>query len=173
MKKVTQFLLGLWALVSVVNFAYAQDRPMHEVHSMMVYNFIKYIEWPSDAKSGEFVIGVVGDNNVYTTLEKWYGGKDKMGQKIVIKKYNSAAEVDKCHLVYVASSKSNDFDALKSKLSGTSTLIVTDKKGLAEKGSGINFKMEGNKLKFEMNQASIESANLKVSGQLTSMAILI
>jgi hypothetical protein len=52
-------------------------------------------------------------------------------------------------------------------------LIVTDKKGLAEKGSGINFKMEGNKLKFEMNQASIESANLKVSGQLTSMAILI
>jgi hypothetical protein len=173
MNKIKQFFVSLVAVVLVANYSFAQDRPMYEVHSMMVYNFIKYIEWPSDAKVGEFVIGVIGDNDVYNTLEKWYGGKDKMGQKIVIKKFNSAAEVNKCHLVYVASNKSNDFENLKNQLNGSSTLIVTDKKGLAEKGSGINFRMEGNKLKFEMNQNSIESAKLKVSGQLTSMAILI
>jgi hypothetical protein len=52
-------------------------------------------------------------------------------------------------------------------------LVITDKSGLGEKGSGINFKTVDNKLKFELNQKAIEASNLKVSGALSSMAILI
>jgi hypothetical protein len=172
MKKIRSISTCLLMLAGVT-FTQAQDRPMYEVHSMMVYNFLKYIEWPAEAKSGDFIIGVYGDNNVFDTLNKWYGSKDKMGQKIVIKKFNSVADVSACHILYLGTSKSNDFDGLKNKLSGSSTLIITDKRGLGEKGSGINFKMEGNKLKFEMNQSALDAAKLKVSGQLTSMAILI
>jgi hypothetical protein len=172
MNKLKFTLLSL--VLSIVSIpTMGQDRPMYEVHSMMVYNFLKYIEWPAEAKSGDFVIGVYGDNNVFETLNKWYGSKDKMGQKIVIKKFNSSAEVGNCHILYLGSSKSNDFDGLKTKLTGTTTLMITDRKGLGEKGSGINFKMEGNKLKFEMNQSAMEAARLKVSSQLSSMAIVI
>jgi hypothetical protein len=44
---------------------------------------------------------------------------------------------------------------------------------MAEKGSCINFKIIDGKLKFELNQNVVTGSNLKVSGQLTSMAILI
>jgi len=56
---------------------------------------------------------------------------------------------------------------------GKGTLVITDKNGLGAKGSGINFKMIDNKLKFELNQKALEASNLKVSGSLSSMAILI
>jgi hypothetical protein len=78
-----------------------------------------------------------------------------------------------CHVVFIDKSKSGEFEAVNTKVKGKGTLVITDKAGLGEKGSGINFKNIDNKLKFELNQKAIEASNLKVSGSLTSMAILI
>lgn len=153
--------------------AFAQERSAEEVYSMMVYNFTKYVQWPDHAGSGEFVIGVVGNPEVYKVLNEWYGGKTKGSKTYVIKKFNSAAEVTDCHVIYIDKSKSSEFDSVNNKVKGKGTLVITDKNGLGEKGSAINFKMVDNKLKFELNQKAIEASNLKVSGALTSMAILI
>ena len=161
------------ALMAVTGSTFAQDRPLHEVYSMMVFNFIKYIQWPDHDKAGEFVIGVVGNNDVYTTLSGWYGGKAKGNKTYVIKKFSSAAEVTDCQLVYIDRSKSGEFEAINNKLKGKGTLVITDKNGLGQKGSCINFKTVEDKLRFELNQQAVESSNLKVSSALSAMAILI
>jgi hypothetical protein len=171
MKSIQKVLVVLFIFGSSTIFA--QDRPMHEVYSMMVYNFIKYVQWPDHAESGEFVIGVVGNSDLFTTLNTWYGGKPRGGKTYVIKKYNSAAEVANCHVVFIDKSKSSEFEAVNNKVKGKGTLVITDKAGLGEKGSAINFKNVDNKLKFELNQRAMEASNLKVSGALSSMAILI
>ena len=151
----------------------AQDRPVHEIYSMMMWNFTKYVQWPDHDAGGEFVIGIVGNNEVYNTLNQWYGGKQKGSKTYVIKKFNSASDVTECHVIYIDKSKSSDFEAINTKVQGKKTLIITDKNGLGAKGSAINFKTVDNKLKFELNQKAMEASNLKVSGALTSMAILI
>jgi hypothetical protein len=171
MKTIQKTLLALFIFGST--FATAQERPMHEVYSMMVYNFTKYVQWPDHSESGEFVIGVIGNTDLYNTLNTWYGGKPRGGKMYVIKKFTSAAEVTNCHVVFVDKTKSGEFDAVNSRVKGKGTLVITDKAGLGEKGSGINFKNVDNKLKFELNQRALEASNLKVSGTLTSMAILI
>jgi hypothetical protein len=163
----------LVAALLISGSAFSQDRPMHEVHSMMVFNFTKYVQWPDHAVTGEFIIGVVGNNDIYNTLNGWYGGKPRGSKTYIIKKFNSAAEVTDCHVLYIDKSKSGEFDNVNDKVKGKGTLIITDKSGLGEKGSSINFKLVDNKLKFELNQKAIEASNLKVSGALSSMAILI
>ena len=163
----------LAAALLISGCAFSQDRPMHEVHSMMVYNFTKYVQWPDHAGGGEFVIGVVGNTDIYNTLNGWYGGKPRGAKTYIIKKFNSAADVTECHVLYIDKSKSGEFDNVNDKLKGKGTLIITDKSGLGEQGSAINFKLVDNKLKFELNQKAIEASNLKVSGALSSMAILI
>ena len=70
-------------------------------------------------------------------------------------------------------SKSRDFDEIKTSITGKSVLTITDGNGLGQKGSCINFKVINGKLKFELNQGVVNTANLKVSSQLTSMAIVI
>lgn len=163
---ITGFILTVFVSQSI-----GQGRPMHEIHSMMLYNFTKYIQWPES--SGEFVIGVVGDDNVYNTLTKWYNGKLKGNRKFKIVNFNNVNEIRKTDILYVAKTLSKNFDAIKSKTDTNKTLIITDQNGLGEKGSNINFKMVNNRLAFELNKASIEASSLKVSSQLMSMAILI
>jgi hypothetical protein len=171
MKKIMSLAV---AILLISGSAFAQgERPIHEVYSMMVFNFTRYVQWPDQATSGEFVIGVVGSTDVYQTLNSWYGGKARGSKTYVIKKFANASEVTDCHVIFIDKSKSGEFEAINNKVKGKGTLLVTDKNGLGEKGSSINFKTVDNKLKFELNQKAIETANLKVSGSLSSMAILI
>jgi len=79
--------------------------------------------------------------------------------------------VSDCAVVYIDKSKSGEFESVNNKVKGT--LVVTDRNGLAAKGSCINFKTVDDKLKIELNQKAIETANLKVSSALTALAILI
>ena len=130
----------LVAALLISGSAFSQDRPMHEVYSMMVFNFTKYVQWPDHAATGEFVIGVVGNNDIYNTLNGWYGGKPRGSKTYIIKKFNSAAEVTDCHVLYIDKSKSGEFDNVNDKVKGKGTLVITDKSGLGEKGSSINFK---------------------------------
>jgi YfiR/HmsC-like len=152
---------------------YAQERPPHEIHSAMLYNFIKYVQWPSEGEGGEFVVGVIGDDNVFNTLKSWYDGKPKGSKKYVIRKLGSPAEATECQVVYVGKSKNKDFDAIRASTTGKAVLTITDGNGLGQKGSCINFKVVDGKLKFELNQGVVTGSNLKVSSQLSSMAILI
>jgi hypothetical protein len=164
------FLIG--ALLISGNL-FAQERAIHEVYSMMVFNFTRYVQWPDNDAGGQFVIGVIGNNDIYNTLNTWYGGKPRGSKTYLIKKFNSAADVTDCHVLFIDKSKSHEFESVNNKVKGKGTLVVTDKNGLGVKGSAINFKTVDNKLKFELNQKAIEASNLKVSSSLTSLAILI
>jgi hypothetical protein len=152
--------------------ASAQERPLHEIHVAFINNFMKYIQWPSDGQS-EFVIGVLGNDDVYNTLKSWYDGKAKGAQKIAVKKLASAAEASECSLVYLSKNKSRDFEDLKSATSGKHILTITDGNNLGERGSCVNFTVIDGKLKFELNQSALAASSLKVSSQLTSIAIVI
>lgn len=170
MKMIVQILFVMLIGITTVN---AQERPTHEIHAAMLYNFIKYVQWPDEGAGGEFVVGVIGEDNVFNTLKQWYDGKPKGTKKYVIKKLSSSLEASACHVVYVGKSRSKEFENVKNSVTGKSILTITDGTGLAEKGSCINFKIVDGKLRFELNQGVVSSSNLKVSGQLSSMAILI
>ncbi len=171
MKKVKGVLTGMAMLIGSVMVS-AQERPVHEIYSMMVFNFVKYVQWPDD-NNKEFVIGVVGNNEIFSTLNAWYGGKAKGAKTYVIKKFSNASEVTDCQVVFIDRSKSSEFEAVNNKVKGKGTLVVTDRNGLGSKGSCINFKTVDDKLRFELNQQAIEGSHLKVSNALASMAILI
>ncbi len=161
----------IFVFVSVQVFG--QERPTHEIHAAMLYNFIKYVQWPDESQAGEFVVGVIGDENVFSTLQKWYDGKPKGVKKYVIKKLGAAEEAATCQVVYVGKSKNREFEAVKTSTTGKSVLTITDGNGLGQKGSCINFKVVDGKLKFELNQSTVTASNLKVSSQLSSMAIIL
>ncbi len=153
---------------------HAQEaRPASDVYSMMVFNFIKYIQWPDGDREGEFTIGVIGHNETFNSLNSLYGGKTKGAKTFVIKRFSNASEISDCHVLFIDNSKSSEFEKASNALRGKSSLIITDHKGYAEKGSAINFKTVDNKLRFEINQQTINASRLKISSTLTSMAILI
>ncbi len=146
--------------------------PVAKIKVMFLYNFTKYIEWPQDYKQGDFVIGILGSGseNVKKELEKLAATKKAGVQNIVIKTYNSIGDIEKCHMLFIPEGKSGMLDDAMAKCKKTSTLIVTEKDGLARGGSAINFVVKDNKQNFELNKANIEKYNLNVSSSLLSLA---
>ena len=149
------------------------EKPMHEIHAQMIYNFIKYIQWPNDTEPGEFVVGIIGEDDVFNYLKGYYDGKPKGAKKYSIRKLSSAEESAVCSVVYIGKNKSGQFENIKNTVAGKPVLTITDSFNLGKKGSCINFKVLDGKLKFELNQASVTASTLKVASQLSSMAIVL
>lgn len=163
----------LFSVLCIFHAQGQEEKPMYELHSAMLFNFMKYIQWPNEADGGEFVLGVFGEDDVFNTMKTRYDGKPKGAKKYVVKKLTNAAEAATCQVVYLGKFKNKEFEAIKTAIAGKSVLTITDSNNLGQKGSCINFKVIDGKLKFELNNASVSGANLKVSSQLSSLAIVI
>jgi hypothetical protein len=141
----------------------------YKFHSVFLYNFTKYIQWPASQQSGDFVIGVVGNCPIFEELQKITSNKMVGAQKIVVKKFRSVSDIADCQMLFVPSQA--NFDAVQEKTKGKSMLVITEKSGLAQKGSGINFVLQENKWKFELNESATQNAGLKISKELAKLAI--
>jgi hypothetical protein len=73
----------------------------------------------------------------------------------------------------VAASRADDITEVMEVINQQSILVVTESEGLGAKGSDINFVVKDGKLAFELNQLSINKQGLRVSNELTRLAILI
>lgn len=138
--------------------------------SMYILNFTKYTEWPADYKQGDFIIGVVGDDDLAENLETIAKTKKINSQNLVVKRFKSPAEVTKCHLIYVAGSSVAAVEPYISKVKNYNCLIVTEGKGLIESVSAINFVVVGTQLKYEMNRSLFKEQALIVSNTLENLA---
>ena len=144
-----------------------------KLQSIFIYNFTKYIEWPISVRSGDFVIGILGNSPIEAELNNLAAAKKVGSQSIVIKKYKTIDEIGTCHILFIPSSKSAELSKIISKIGQKNTLVITEKEGMANKGSSINFVIRENKQKFELNMANTSKMGLKISSSLQQLAILI
>lgn len=175
MKKFASILIALFCIsADWVRMPILQDPNASnaKLKASYIYNFTKYINWPEKYKEGNFVIGVLGTSTFYNDLTALLSTKTVGSQKFEIKSFTAAQSVSGiCHILFVPAENSGMLPDVLKKMKGKSTLIVTEKPGLAKQGSAINFVVENNKQKFELNKSNIEKYSLKVSSTLTSLAI--
>ncbi len=150
-------------LVSNVN---AQQQ---KLYSVFMYTFTKHISWPNN--SGDFVIEVLGDDVLYTELDKISKVKKVGTRTMVVKKISSLSSSSNPQMLFIGKSKGSDINNAKSKV-GKETLLVTDDMDHNSDFHHINFIMNGGKVNFEIYESEINNTNLKMSGQLKSLGIV-
>ena len=156
-------ILFVFTLLLLSASAFSQQEKFKAIY---IYNFTKYLEWSPSYKEGNFVIGIIGNSEISNHLEI-VAQKMKVGnQPIVVKRYNSIEDIDKCHLLFISFDKSSELKSILEKMENKNTLVVTDKNGMGKQGSGINFYNDDGELKFEISKQNIEKAGLKISPAL-------
>ena len=160
----------LIVLVALCITAKAQDE---KFKALFMYNFTKYIEWPQNKQSGDFVIGVIGSPAIAGELNAIAQRKTVGSQAIKIKEISSSDEMAKMHIVYVAEGKSDDAAAIAGKIKGKGVVLITDKQGFAQSTSGINYVKKDGKQSFEINQKHLENSGVKVSSQLMALGVAV
>lgn len=169
MQNVIKYIL-LMQMLFLLSAASAQSEKLHTV---FLYNFTKHIEWPADYRKGNFVIGVLGNSPIVGELKALASAREVSGQPIEVKKFTDVDDITQCHILYIPQDQSDEIGAVLRKVRDFSTLIVTDKKGLARNGAAINFVVDGSKQKFELNKSNATKYGLKVSSDLERLAIIV
>jgi hypothetical protein len=148
----------------------AQVGNVSQAQSMFIYNFSRLIQWPSGSAAGDFVIGVVGDNEIYNSLVSFVSNKKVGTQSIVVRKFEEPQTVSRCHIIFVGDSKISRLSDIIARLQGSNSLIITEKRGMIHSGAAIDFFVEQDKLKFVLNTENAEKYKLIVSKSLQDMA---
>jgi hypothetical protein len=167
MKKTWLILL---LLVLLMPLSQAQE---DKFKAIFMYNFTKYLEWPSSKQHGDFVIGVYGSSPIINELNI-IAQKRKVGsQNIVIKRITDVAQLKDCNIVYVPENRSSKIEEVWQHCSGKGVAIITDKPGYAERYSGINYVKINGKQNFEINKKHLESQGIKINSALLSLGIAV
>jgi|SRR5687767_12971955 len=149
-----------------------QQAADYSVQANIVYRFTKYINWPENMKSGDFVIGVVGDTPLYEELKDFVKNKKAGNQKIVIRKLSPSSSY-RCHILFVSDDESGSMKKIVARTTGISTLLVSESERLAEKGGCINFVIVSDHLKLEINKNNIEQRGLSIASELLQLGTIV
>jgi hypothetical protein len=141
------------------------------VRALYIYTFATLVEWPQEKRSGKFVIGVFGETSgVYTELNKKYSGKSIGSQEIVIKNYKSTQEINEAHILYVSPENSKYLKTIVQTTVKENTLLVSESDGGLGKGSIVNFIVDGNQQKYEINKTNAKKHKLVIAEKLSDLA---
>lgn len=169
-------LMVVWLLAAVGTSAQSSSPTEYEVKAAFLYNFGKFVEWPADDSAGAddtFDICVLGRDPFGDVLDETVEGKSLRGRKLVVRRIGQTAEGLNCHILFISSSEERNLGYILSVLQGRSVLTVGEMRRFAQRGGMINFRIEENRIRFEINLGAAESAGLTVSSQLLKLARII
>jgi hypothetical protein len=141
------------------------------VKALYIYTFATLVEWPTEKRTGDFIIGVYGDQTaVYDELDKKYSGRYIGSQEIKIRNYTDRKEVYKSHILYVTERNSDNLPSLTSISAEHSVLLVSEQSGALNRGAVVNFMIQDNQQKYEINKTNAKKYKLVIAKKLSDLA---
>lgn len=169
------FVLVLLPLVSFSEVS-AQAFTEKEVKSAYIYNFARFIEWPSieESLNGEtFKIGFYGKDNFSEVLQVVLKERKIGDLPIEVITFDKRSEID-CHILIVSQCPAYELDSLFRELAKSSILTVGDNiASFCETGGIINFTPRGSSKQFEINNDAARRNKLIISSKLLALAKIV
>jgi hypothetical protein len=177
----------VWGMTLILLFAVAPDHAEesqpseYRLKAAFLFNFAKFVEWPPEAfadKTSPVVIGVLGQNPFGADLEQTIRGKTINDRPLQVKECQAVTQATNCHILFISTAEKKLSTAEKKRLGeifdglrGVPVLTVGETERFTQTGGMINFIMEGNKIRFEINDETAKKAGLKISSKLLSLAL--
>jgi len=167
-----RFLLAL-LLFHFATGAHAQISRVDQIKAAFLYNFTKFIEWPpqsfTDARAA-IVIGVLGDSSMAAVLDDVVRDRRVNGRPITVRTIQSAADAASTHVLFVSDAAGSQWAQVQAAIETRPVVTVGESPSFARKGGTINFVLQGDKLRFEINMTAAERSGVKISAQLQKLA---
>lgn len=166
---VVLWFAALFSLAPVIRAQSASQRE-YEIKAAYLYNFIKYVDWPSYGDT--ITIGVLGGNPFGPALAP-LNGKVVKGRRLVVRELDSVRDAQKCQIIFVSASERQRLQEIFESLRSARVLTVGETQGFADGGGMINFIEENNKVRFEINAEAARRTGLNISSELLKLAKLV
>lgn len=166
------FLFALITLISSNTTGQTNSATLENILSVYIYNFTKFIEWPPN-NSNDFKICVWGESDIIDPLNIIAEKEKVNGKKIVIDKVKNISDLYNCNILFMGEESEYSINKILENIKGKNILLITNSKGLAKQGAGINFLQVDDKIKFEINKTALDENKIIPNSRLLSLAVRI
>ena len=165
----------LISLACVVPLAHSQQSKAGEfqVKAAYLYNFGRFVAWPdqnSPDANAAFEICVLGADPFGATLDSTLATASIGGKNVQAKRITKPQDVDDCRILFISTSEERHLKDVLSALDNASVLTVSDIPRFSERGGMIGFILDGDRVRFDVNLSSAQSARLTLSSELLKVA---
>lgn len=149
--------------------SYADSGSEAAVKTAFLYNFFKFIDWPTESKLSQNSYQLCTSDNDQLGESLLVLKNKKVGNKTLdIRRGLSAKELQSCHIVFIDAN--DNTAAILQSLKALPIVTVSDQPNFIEQGGMISLVQIDNRLGFAINLVGINEVGLHMSAQLLKLA---
>jgi hypothetical protein len=139
----------------------------YQLKAAFLLNFARYIEWPAAklAPGAPIRICVLGRDPFGGALVA-LDGRQAQSHDVRVRMLDNSEQAGDCHVLFVSESEERRVATILRGVAGKSVLTVSDLDGFAEVGGAIGLVNEEERVRFDINYATLQRDSLKASAQL-------
>ena len=137
------------------------------IKAAFLYNFLKYVEWPTPSTEEPLVLCVAGQNPFGTQLEQLLEGERINGRPVRSKVILGPERG--CDAVFMPATSNRR--VYLSAARGAPVLTIGETQDFLAEGGMINFLMDGARVRFEIDADAAARENLRISSRLLRLAL--
>ena len=144
----------------------------YEVKAAYLYNFGSFVEWPTKVGKGDsFAVCVLGKDPFGAALDATVAGEVIGDAHVVAKRLSTIQDLEHCRILFISSSEESQLREILAALDKQAVLTVSDLPQFIRRGGMVQFVLDGNRVRFEVNVTSAERSGLTLSSQLLKLAM--
>lgn len=148
----------------------------YELKLAFIKQFPLFITWPiehvNERKNNPFTIGIYGENKFfpfYRNLEV----RTIQGRPIKMVNINRISDINQLDILFISEATKKELTGILTQAQKYNVLTISDRTGMTQKGVMINFFIENNTVRFELNKKILDNNRFRVSSKLWRIAKII
>jgi YfiR/HmsC-like len=160
------------ALPLVLLAAVQRGRPtQYDVEAVYLYQFGKFVQWPaSSPPNDKFQICVMGRDPFGPILDSTIAGEKIGDSPLQAARIAGIDGAKRCRILYLSPSEEPRVESMLHELGNAPILTVSDLPDFAARGGMIEFVVQDNRVRFDINVAAAKKAGLTISSDLLKVA---
>lgn len=142
-----------------------------------IYNFTKFIKWPErvddSMRAKGVTLCVAGKDPFGGVLDRLSESLEEKGKRLTIRRLPTLDGVQSCQILFIGPLAESRFEQLLQAVKLKPILLIGETPGYAQKGIMVNFYIDANKVKFEINKKALDRHGFRASSELLKLARII
>lgn len=161
-----------WARLEV----FAQSYTEYEVKAAYIFNFAKFIQFPSksfESDNSPIILGIYGDDPFGEIIKNTFN-KPVNGRPWVIKYINQPEAIGDCHFLFISRGSRYEINKITNITGKLPVITIGDNiQDFCFNGGVINFTPQYSKHQFEINNELASQKGISISSKLLILAKII
>lgn len=166
-------LITLALLLLAAEATHADSSSEHELKAAYLYHIINFVVWPDDdfpKENGNIEICLIADDD-FDQILKTIENKPIRNRHIRVRQLSGKPLPSSCNMLFIHKIQEMDLQGIFATANKHNILTIGDSPRFAEMGGMIGFVIYKDRVRLEVNLATIQNTELKVSAKLLEIAL--